>query len=82
MNNSRNKLLAERNLSEQERIDKLVDFWQPLMNGTSSGSTTWKVLEYFDMRVSRCLADSPPDVDLAESLTANAIWHLTGRLKS
>lgn len=61
---------------------QLVHFWQELLNGDDPGSTTWEVLEYFYARVSRCMGQSPPDVALAEALTAQAMLHIAGHLKS
>ncbi|WP_417388473.1 hypothetical protein [Gimesia sp.] len=65
--------------SDEERIATLKKFWRSLFLGKDPGSTTWEVLDFFDSRVEQCLGSSPPDIDLAEELTAEAMLHITGQ---
>ena len=67
--------------SDEDRIAALRRFWQALFQGKDPGSTHWEVLDFFDSRVEQCLGNSPPDIDLAEELTAEAMLHITGQKK-
>lgn len=67
-------------LTEQERIDWIVEFWNALRINDDPGSTNWEVLENLECQVTGCLAVQPPDVDRAERLTANAMLLMTGQM--
>jgi hypothetical protein len=69
-------------VTQQDQINDYVEFWQTLLQSDDPGSTTWEVLEYFYYRVSLCLGKSPPEIDLVETLTAQAMLHMTGQLES
>ncbi len=64
--------------SDNERIANLHFFWRALLHGKSPGSTSWEVLEHLYYLAERSLAEDPPDIDQAESLTARALRKMAG----
>ncbi len=62
----------------EPRIRRIVDFWNELDCSGESGATTWEVLEELRLEVTECLSRDPPDIDLAESLTARAMHSIAG----
>ena len=67
-------------LTEQERIDRMVEFWSAVRINDDPGSTNWGVLENLERQVTDCLAVQPPDVEFAERLTAYAMLLMTGQM--
>jgi hypothetical protein len=65
-------------LSDQQRIQAIVDFWQLLYLGEDSGETTWEELDALQVQVTDALASKPPKVTRAESLTAYAAALVSG----
>jgi len=62
----------------EDRIRRIVDFWNELDCCGEPGATTWGVLEGLRLEVTECLDGAPPDVNKAESLTAYALLLMTG----
>lgn len=60
------------------RRQQLIEFWNELRTCGDSGATTWEVLDALENEVTGCLYRSPPDVDRAESLTAQAALLIAG----
>ena len=54
------------------RRQRLVEFWNELRTCGKSGATTWEVLDALENEVTGCLYRSSPDINRAESLTAQA----------
>ncbi|MFO0881271.1 MAG: hypothetical protein U0840_28530 [Gemmataceae bacterium] len=65
---------------QQQRLQKIIDFWNSLSCRADAGETTWGVLEELQAKVSECLACEPSDLKKAESLTAQAALLMSGRL--
>ena len=63
---------------DQPRRQALVDWWTQLELSGDCGRTTWEVLDPIRDRVTACLGLSPPQIDMAEHLTALALWLITG----
>ena len=59
--------------AESMRRQRIVEFWSAVHIDEDSGSTTWEVLEGLERRVTDCLAAQPPNIDLAEQLTAKTL---------
>jgi hypothetical protein len=64
----------------QERVQKILDFWNALSIDGDSGETTWGDLEPSQTEVTDCLAREPKDTARAESLTAYALMLITGQI--
>lgn len=60
------------------RRQQLIEFWNELRTCGHSGATTWEVLDALENEVTGCLYRSPPDIDRAESLTAQAALLIAG----
>ncbi len=58
---------------------QLIEFWNELRTGGSSGATTWEVLESLERQVTECLDHDPPEIGEAESLTAFAALLIAGQ---
>lgn len=66
-------------VSDRARVDALRAFWQRYVRlSKTPGATTWENLDYYYSRVDRCLGSCPPDIDLAESITARALLEFSG----
>ena len=64
--------------AEFERRRRLIiEFWQALDDDGDAGATTWEVLDRLRDKVTTALLRRPPDICLAESLTAKAAILLT-----
>lgn len=59
-------------------IQAIIEFWNGLRICDESIATTWEVLGSLESRVTECLYRKPPDIDLAESLTAKAALLIAG----
>lgn len=76
------KLLPEE-LTRSERRSKLItEFWTALDNEGDAGATTWEALDRLRGRVTTSLRKRPPDIGLAESLTAKAALLMAGYRES
>jgi hypothetical protein len=65
--------LSPEELSERERKRRLVfEFWTDLYNEGDAGAATWEALDRLRDKVTAALSRRPPNVGLAESLTAKA----------
>jgi hypothetical protein len=62
----------------QLRRETIVDWWTQLEMSDDCGRTTWEVLDPIRDRVTACLGLSPPQIDMAEHLTALALRLITG----
>jgi hypothetical protein len=69
--------------TEYDRKHRLIiEFWTALYDEGDAGATTWEALDRLRDRVTTALRKRPPDIRLAESLTARAGLLLTGQGKS
>lgn len=67
------------NPTESERRRRLVcEFWSALYNDGDAGAATWEALDSLQDRVTTALSKRPPDIRLAESLTAKAALLVAG----
>ena len=64
--------------TDRERIQRLVDFWNAYTADDDSGDTTKEVLEELQREVTDCLYRDPPDMNMAERLTARAFHLIEG----
>ncbi|MEK6676512.1 MAG: hypothetical protein AABZ47_12780 [Planctomycetota bacterium] len=61
------------NATSYERRRRLInEFWHALYDGADAGAATWEALDRMNDRVTTALRKRPPDLCLAESLTAKA----------
>ncbi len=63
--------------TDRERIQLVVEFWNVTADG-QSGETTKEVLEELQREVTDCLYRDPPDINMAERLTARAFHLIAG----
>jgi hypothetical protein len=76
------ELLPEE-LSESLHRRKLItEFWDALDCEGDSGAATWEALDRVRERVRTALLQRPPDICLAESLTAEAALMIAGCWRS
>ena len=76
----------ELSLDETHEVDFqttrcIAAFWNEIHIGCDSGATTWEVLDSLEKAVVDCLVSNPPDIKMAESLTAEAALLITGCLE-
>ena len=64
---------------DNERRQRIVDWWLDLSRGGDAGAATWEVLESIQDRVTASICGSPPDIRSAESLTALAFALVSGQ---
>lgn len=64
--------------SEGFRTQLITEFWGHLHDGADSGAATWEELDRLEQEVTGCLAQKPPDILSAESLTAYAMLLISG----
>jgi len=64
---------------EQQRIQKITEFWNQLGFVEDAGGTTWGVLEALRTKVTDCLARRRRDLLTAEALTAEAALSMLER---
>jgi hypothetical protein len=64
--------------TDREKIQLIVDFWNGYMADGDSGHTTKEVLEELQREVTDCLYRDPPDINLAERLTARVLHLIEG----
>jgi hypothetical protein len=62
----------------QERLQNVITFWNALSCPEDAGETTWGVLEGLQAQVVESLSREPPDIEQAESLTAQAALLMAG----
>jgi hypothetical protein len=72
MKNDKSELLSAEPTDVQRRMRSIIDFWTALYQDGDAGATTWEVLDRLRDRVTTALHARPPDIRLAESLTARA----------
>jgi len=66
--------------SEYERKRRLIiEFWTALYDDGDAGAATWEALDRLRDRVTTALRKRPPDIRLAESLTARAAMLITAQ---
>ncbi len=76
------KLLPDE-LTQPERQSRLmIEFWTALDNEGDAGATTWEALDRLRDRVTTALRKRPPDISLADSLTAKAALLISGYRES
>jgi type IV secretory pathway ATPase VirB11/archaellum biosynthesis ATPase len=69
--------------TESERKTKLIkEFWTALFDEGDAGATTWEALDRLSERVTTALRQRPPNICLAESLTAEAALLIAGHRRS
>ena len=74
----RSELLAEDPTESERRHRLIVEFWQALDDEGDAGATTWEALVRLRDKVTTALLRRPPDIGLAERLTARAALLLAG----
>lgn len=66
--------------SDEERIRRLIEFWNQLRVSDDTGMTSWKILEPLERQVTEALSRrTRRDIALAESRTALAKLRITGQ---
>lgn len=65
----------------ESRRQSLVDWWMELEMSGDAGATNWEVLDVLRDCVTSCLGHDPPDIDRAESYTAQAMLLVGGFCK-
>jgi hypothetical protein len=63
---------------EQDRIDRIIVFWNELSVADDTGATTREVLDEIGFQVTECLNQETPDIPKAFSLTAKAFHLIAG----
>ncbi len=76
------KLLLDELTWSERRSRLIIEFWTALDNEGDSGATTWEALDRLRGRVTTALRKRPPDVGLADSLTAKAALLIAGYRES
>jgi hypothetical protein len=64
--------LPEEPEPQELRLQRIIDFWNPLRVSGDTGATTWDVLGPLERQVTEYLDSASPDIQRAESLTAQA----------
>ncbi len=64
---------TELQTSIELELSLIAEFWNRLRVCDEVDSTTWKVLEPLERRITDCLFESPPDLKSARRLTAQAM---------
>lgn len=72
------ELLPKDPIESERRRQLITEFWTALDNEGDSGATTWEALDRIRDRVTTALLRRPPDICLAESLTARAALLING----
>lgn len=72
------ELLRDDPIETERRRKLIIEFWAALESDGDSGATTWEALDRMRERVRTALFRRPPDICLAESLTAQAALLLAG----
>ena len=60
------------------RRQLIIEFWTALYNDGDAGAATWEALDRLKGRVTTALRKRPPDIRLADSLTARAALLVAG----
>lgn len=68
-------------MSERPRCKAIVLFWSEVWNSGCSGATTWEALEDLERQVTEAMDRDPPDLGLAESITAMAQFGISGQIQ-
>jgi hypothetical protein len=64
--------------SEEVRIQRIVEWWSEFRVCGDPGAATWEELDGLEQEVTDCLAERPPGLNRAESLTAYAMLLIAG----
>lgn len=64
--------------ADHTRIEPITAFWNQWRVCDETGGTSWEALEALEREVTECLGREPPDIDRAESLTAKAMFLISG----
>ncbi len=79
----RKRALSPEEPTEFERKRRLIiEFWTALYNDGDAGAASWEALDRLSDRVTTALRKRPPDLGLAESLTAKAALLIASRKQS
>lgn len=81
MNHPR-ELLPDDPVDTERRRQLILEFWSALYEDGESGAATWEALDRLHERVTTALYRRPPDIGLAESLTAEAMLLIDGHGKT
>ena len=65
--------------SLEERVRRIVEFWNQLRICDELGATNWRALEPIERLVTDCLYKERPDIGRAESYSALALLMIAGR---
>jgi len=72
------KLLSVKPPEYEWKYRLICEFWTALYDEGDAGATTWEALDRLRDRVTTLLDERPPDLGLAESLTARAALMISG----
>lgn len=72
------ELLSDEPVESERHRRLIVAFWAALEDAGDRGATTWEALDRVHERVRTALHQRPPDIMLAESLTARAALLIAG----
>ena len=76
------RLLLDELTWSARRSKLIIEFWTALDNEGDTGATNWEALDRLRDRVTTALRKRPPDISLAESLTAKAALLIAGHRES
>ncbi len=76
------ELLPDEPSRSERRTRLIIEFWSSLDNEGETGATTWEALDRLRERVTTALLKRPPDLGLAESVTARAALLMAGYRES
>ncbi len=80
MNIHRTQMSLDNPKINEER-SRIINFWNGLRVCGDPGETTWKVLDSLERQVTEYLNHDPPNMKMAESLTATAALAIGGHGK-
>jgi hypothetical protein len=66
------ELLPAEPLTDRDRLELLWKIWRELSMSGDAGATSWDVLDGIQAQVTEHLSFDPPNISIAESLTAKA----------
>ena len=69
---SSREVLPEKPTEYERKHRLIIEFWTTLYDEGDAGAATWEALDRLRDRVTTALREQPPDIRLAESLTARA----------
>ena len=74
---SSHEVLPEKPTEYERKHRLIIEFWTTLYDEGDAGAATWEALDRLRDRVTTALRKRPPDLRLAESLTARAAMLIT-----